>query len=55
MNIFLCGFMGCGKTTVGKELSKALGYTFVALCLKKTPVNKRGECVRKALSQKHIF
>lgn len=31
MNIFLCGFMGCGKTTVGKELSKALDYTFVDL------------------------
>lgn len=26
--IFLCGFMGCGKTTVGKELAKALGCSF---------------------------
>lgn len=28
-NIYLCGFMGCGKTTVGKELAKMLGYRFV--------------------------
>lgn len=28
-NIVLCGFMGCGKTTVGKKLSKRLGVPFV--------------------------
>lgn len=28
-NIFLCGFMGCGKTTVGKLLSKRLGREFI--------------------------
>lgn len=28
-NIVLCGFMGCGKTTVGKELSKKLEMQFV--------------------------
>lgn len=28
-NIILCGFMGCGKSTVGKELSKILNTTFV--------------------------
>ena len=27
MNIILCGFMGCGKTTIGKYLSKMLGYS----------------------------
>ncbi|KAI8531604.1 hypothetical protein RHMOL_Rhmol11G0149200 [Rhododendron molle] len=27
--IFLVGMMGCGKTTVGKVLSEALGYSFV--------------------------
>jgi shikimate kinase len=27
-NIVLCGFMGCGKTTVGKILAEKLGYTF---------------------------
>lgn len=29
MVIFLCGFMGCGKSTVGKELGKLMGYRFV--------------------------
>lgn len=29
MNIAVCGFMGCGKTTVGLELSKILGIRFV--------------------------
>lgn len=30
-NIILCGFMGCGKTTVGKLLAKDMGMTFVDL------------------------
>jgi len=29
--IFLCGFMGCGKTTQGKKLAKAMGYHFIDL------------------------
>ena len=29
MNILLIGFMGAGKTTVGKKLSKRLGYFFI--------------------------
>ncbi|MGN0789086.1 MAG: shikimate kinase, partial [Christensenellales bacterium] len=28
-NIYLVGMMGCGKTTVGKELAKAMGRKFV--------------------------
>lgn len=28
-NIILIGYMGCGKTTVGKNLTKITGYTFV--------------------------
>lgn len=28
-NIVLVGFMGCGKTTIGRILSKKLGYTLV--------------------------
>lgn len=28
-NIFLCGFMGCGKSTVGKELSALIGADFI--------------------------
>ncbi len=31
MTIFLCGFMGCGKTTVGKILAKKLGLSFYDL------------------------
>ncbi len=29
MNIILCGFMGSGKTVVGKELSRILGRKFI--------------------------
>lgn len=29
MNIVLCGFMGAGKTVVGKELAKIIGRKFV--------------------------
>ena len=29
MNIVLCGFMGCGKSTVGRQLADRLGLTFV--------------------------
>lgn len=28
MNIYLCGFMGCGKSTVGKILAKTLSMEF---------------------------
>ena len=31
MRIFLIGFMGCGKTTLGKKLAKHLNYTFIDL------------------------
>ncbi len=29
--IFIVGFMGCGKSTVGRALSKKMGWTFVDL------------------------
>lgn len=31
MTIYLCGFMGCGKTTVGKLLAEKLGLSFTDL------------------------
>ena len=31
MNIYLCGFMGCGKSHVGKMLAEKLGFTFADL------------------------
>ncbi len=31
MTIYLCGFMGCGKSTIGKLLSKKLGMSFTDL------------------------
>ncbi|MEO6633063.1 MAG: shikimate kinase, partial [Mucilaginibacter sp.] len=29
--IFLIGFMGCGKTTLGRKLASRLGYMFIDL------------------------
>ena len=29
MNILLTGFMGAGKTTVGRKMAKRLGYFFI--------------------------
>ncbi len=29
MTVFLCGFMGCGKTTTGKIIAKKLGVAYV--------------------------
>lgn len=29
MTIFLCGFMGCGKSTAGRELASMLGKKFI--------------------------
>ena len=31
MNVILCGFMGCGKSTIGKALSKKTNYKFIDL------------------------
>jgi shikimate kinase len=29
MNIFLMGFMGCGKSTIGKKIAKLIDYQFI--------------------------
>ena len=29
MTVFLCGFMGCGKSTTGKILAKNLGLSYI--------------------------
>ncbi len=31
MKIFLVGFMGCGKSSIGKRLSRKIGYDFIDL------------------------
>lgn len=31
MKIYLLGYMGCGKTTAGKQLAEKLGYSFIDL------------------------
>ncbi|MBR5090205.1 MAG: shikimate kinase [Ruminiclostridium sp.] len=31
MKIYLCGFMGCGKSRIGKELARKSGMTFADL------------------------
>ena len=40
-NIVLVGFMGCGKTTIGKKLAKALEYTFTDM---DDEIVKKQEC-----------
>jgi shikimate kinase len=41
MTIFLIGFMGCGKTTVGKKLAKKLKYDFIDL---DEEIEKKEQC-----------
>ena len=31
MKIYLCGFMGCGKSRIGRELAKKTGMRFADL------------------------
>ncbi len=50
MRIFLIGFMGCGKTHWGKELSKKLGIPFFDLDDK--IVEKEGKSINDIFSEK---
>ena len=63
MNIILTGFMGTGKTAVGKRLAKRLGWRFVDIdqlveTSAKMPIAKifseRGETVFRRLERRHI-
>ena len=47
--IFLCGFMGCGKTTVGKKLSALLSCGFTDL--DEYIVKKEGKPIPEIFSQ----
>lgn len=63
MNVILIGFMGTGKTSVGKRLAKRLGWKFVDVdalveASAKMPIAKvfseRGEVVFRRLERRHI-
>ena len=47
--VFLCGFMGCGKTTVGKKLSSLLSCDFTDL--DEYIVTTEGKTIPKIFSQ----
>ncbi len=64
MNIILTGFMGTGKTAVGKKLAKRLGWKFVDVDelierSAKIPIAKifaeHGEAVFRRLERRHIL
>ena len=44
-NIILCGFMGCGKSTVGKQLAKITGRNYVDMdiCIEKKAYEQLSE------------
>ena len=63
MNIILIGFMGTGKTAVGKQLAKRLGWTFVDIdrlieekaCMSVARIfAERGEAVFRRLERRCI-
>lgn len=61
-NIFLCGFMGCGKSTFGKIISKKTDLEFIDLdkyieqeekCTIPYIFKKKGECYFRQLEYEH--
>ena len=50
MRIFLIGFMGCGKSTIGKKLAKTLSCKFIDL--DKYIEGKTGESVQQIFKEK---
>jgi shikimate kinase len=49
-NIFLTGFMGCGKTSVGRLLAERLGFLFVDL--DEAIVNQAGSSIKYIFTQR---
>lgn len=63
MNVFLIGYMGCGKSTIGDSLAKSLGYKFIDLddFIEKSEnrsiteiFEKEGEAGFRGIEQKHL-
>jgi shikimate kinase len=50
MRIFLIGFMGCGKSTIGKKLAKTLSCKFIDL--DKYIERKTGESIQQIFKEK---
>ncbi|HJN63415.1 MAG TPA: shikimate kinase [Flavobacteriales bacterium] len=50
MRIFLIGFMGCGKSTIGKKLAEALSCKFIDL--DKYIEGKTGESIQQIFKEK---
>jgi len=64
MIVFLIGYMGCGKSTIGKKLSKALKFDFIDLddFIEKSEnrtiskiFEQEGEAGFRGLEQKHLI
>lgn len=49
-NIFLTGFMGCGKTSVGRVLAERLGWAFVDL--DQVIVDEAGASIKEIFAEK---
>jgi shikimate kinase len=49
MNVYLTGFMGCGKTTLGKKLARKMNYTFFDL--DSLIIKKLGKSIKEIFDQ----